>query len=240
MLRRLILSHGKPSPGPIGAGHHQDPYTFVPVTESFFILNKSETLQEYRFGVKICRMLIKYSLLQQQKPSLIVTVIANPNILSQEIFPPTTINLTDLCDTSLSPLLPWNPPFDLVHPLPTKVDPPVLTHNLPPTLLTMVPLSSALSTVSKNSFSTMPQPLIKMLPAKLICRALLLCYLPSADGTNPSPFPSTITPIHHTPQDASIQIPPNACILSPLHVTLDALICSKNSLEAIMSMLIRH
>ena len=38
------------------------------------------------------------------------------------------------------------------------------------------------------------------------------------------------------PQDASVTVPPNACILSPLHETFDALLCSKNSLEAITSM----
>ena len=146
---------------------HQDPYTFVPVTDSFFILNKSKTLQDNRLGVKICRILIEYSLVQEQKPSLIAAVIANPDILSQEIFPPTTINLKDLCTTLLIPLLPWNPPFDLVHPLPTKVDLPVVTHNLPPTLLTMVPPSSAVSSVSENSFSTTPQPLRKILPPQL-------------------------------------------------------------------------
>ena len=106
----------------------QDPNTAVLVAESLFSLNKAETLQEYRIGVKICRMLIADSLLQKQTSTLNATVIADPDILSQEIFPLATINLTDLFDTSLIPPLLWNTHFDFVPPLPPKVTPPVATH----------------------------------------------------------------------------------------------------------------
>ena len=53
---------------------------------------------------------------------------------------------------------------------------------------------------------------------------------------NPSPFPSTVPSIHHIPQDDSTSVPPNAWILSHMHENFDALLHSKNILEASTSM----
>ena len=137
----------------------QDPDTFVPIVKSLSILNEAEMLQEYHISVKIYRMLIADSLLQIQKPALITAVIANPDTLSQDIFPPNTTNPIDLCKKSLKPPLPCTPPFESVPPLSHKVTPPVVMHNLPHNLLTTVQPSSAVSTISVNSLSTTQQPL---------------------------------------------------------------------------------
>ena len=100
-------------------------------------------------------MLIADSLLQQQKPALPTSIIADPDILSHEKFLPTTIYPTDLCATSLHPHIPWNPSFDFVPPLPHKITPALATQNLPSILLTAAPPSYAVSTVSVNSLSNM-------------------------------------------------------------------------------------
>ena len=97
----------------------------------------------------------------------------------------------------------------------------------------MVPPSSVVLIVYVISLSTMQQPLKKMMPDQLRWMSLLLCYLPLADGKNPSPFPSAVPSIHHTPQEASTPVPPNACILSLLHETLYAILLSNNILEVI-------
>ena len=47
---------------------HQDPDTFVQIEESFFSLNKSETLQEYRLGVRISTILMLYIRTNTQIP----------------------------------------------------------------------------------------------------------------------------------------------------------------------------
>ena len=215
---------------------NQYPDTFVPVEDSLFGLNEADMLQEYHIDVNICRMLISDSLYQRQKPSLIAAAISNPHILSQEVFHPTTINMTELCTTSLIPTLTWNPTLDFVPPLPPNITPSVATKNLPFNLLTMVPPSSAVSTVSVNYIYTTQQTLDKILPDQLIWMALLLCYPTLADGKNTSPFNSAVPPIHYMPQYASILLPPNAYILYPLHETFDALLHSKNIPEAITSM----
>ena len=118
--------------------------------------------------------MITYSLLQQQKPALLTSIIDYPYILSQEVFPPTTINPTYLCAKLLRPPIPWNPAFDFFPPLHPEVTPPGAAQNLPPILLIMVTPFSALSTVSVNSLYTKQQPLRKILPVQLIWIALLL------------------------------------------------------------------
>ena len=182
-------------------------------------------------------MLIADSLLQQHKPALITAIISDTDILYQEVFTPIIINLTDLCPTLLRPPIMWTPPFDFVPPLPPKVTSPVVTKNITTyftlysnTLLRGIncicelPLHHT-ATPKKNYASPtdmdIPPPLLPP---------------PSANGKNISPFTSAVPPIHHTPQEAYIKVPPKACIISPLHETFDALLCSKNILEAITSM----
>ena len=235
-LHWLVLDHYKPSPGYIAEGLPPRPRCIFTNSGVLLKPQQGQTLQEYCLGIKIFRILISDSLLQQQKPSLVSAVISNLGILSQEIFLPVTINLIDLCAALFVPPFTWTPPFGFFPPLPTKVTPPVATHNLPHTLLTTVPPSSVVSTVFAKFLSATPQPLSKMMPVRLKWRALLLCYLPLADGKNSYPFPISVLPIHHTSQDASIQVPLDACILSPLHETFDALLRSKNSLEVSTSM----
>ena len=156
-------------------------------------------MQEYCFGIKICRIMIIDYLLQWKKPALISAFIANPDILPQEVFPPTTINLTDLYNTFFIPPLLYYTPFDFIPPLPPKVTPPVATQKLPPTLLTTVLPSSMVSTISVNYLSAMYLPLTKI--------------------------PSAVPSIHHTLQETFIPVPPKKCILSPMNETFYDILC---------------
>ena len=94
----------------------------------------------------------------------------------------------------LLPPIPCNPAFGFVSSLPHQVNPSIAAQNLPPILLTRIPPSSTVSTVSVNSLSTTKQPLRKVLPSQLRCMALLLCFLPSADKKNYPHFPVLCRP----------------------------------------------
>ena len=87
------------------------PDTFVLIEESFFSLKKAKILQEYCLGTNIFSMLIVEYLLQKHKHFLIAVIITDPYILSQEVFPPATINPMDLCNTFLCAPIPWTPPI---------------------------------------------------------------------------------------------------------------------------------
>ena len=171
----------------------QDPHPFVRLEKSLFSLNKDKKLQEYCLGFRISTMLIAEYLLKQQKPALLTAITANPDILYQEVFPPTTINTTNLCATSLRPTIPWNPDFDYVPPIPPKATHPIAVQNLPPILLTTIPPSSAVLTVSAKFFSIMNQPIGKLLTTQLIWMSLLICYLPLA---NRKIHPHFMAPFH--------------------------------------------
>ena len=213
----------------------QDLDTFVLTEESFFSRNKAETLQEYCLGIRISGMLISDSLLQRQKPSLLTSIITDPEIHSQDIFPPAIIFPTDLCATLLRPLIYGTPPL---------------------TSYLLFPLSSLPSSAAKSStyYTYCGTTLFRGID---FLHELPIHHTatPKQNSTNPtdmdvpppllhplvrrkntSPYPSTVLPIHHTPQDVSRTIHPNIRILFPLNETIDALLFSKNSLEASMSM----
>ena len=126
-------------------------------------------------------MLIADSLLQQHKLDPLTGIITDPDILSQEVFPPTTIDPTDLCATLLSTQITRNPDFDFFPSLPSMVTSPLASQKIPPILLTTVPPSFKVSTVSVESLSTTQQPLRKVLPDQLRWMDLFLCYFPSVE-----------------------------------------------------------
>ena len=101
--------------------------------------------------------------------------------------------MTDLYTTLLSPPLLWTPPFYFVSPLPPNGTPLVETQNLPPTLLTTVPPSYFVLTVSTRYLSTMQHPPKKKISDQLLCPALLLFYLPLANRNIHSHF---LVPCH--------------------------------------------
>ena len=214
----------------------QDPDTFVTVEESFFSLNGSKTLQKYHLGVNIYKMMIVDSFLQQQKPALIAAVIDDTYILSQEVFTTSTINLTNLCNKLLIPPLLWNPPFYLLPTLPPKFTPPSINAETSTYFThygtTLLHVTNCLRELSLHHIETPGKSTAS--PTEMDGPPPLLP--PFSRQKNLSPFPSAIPTIHHTLQDYSIPVPPNACILSPLHETFDAILSSKNILEESMSM----
>ena len=61
-----------------------DPDTFFLIEESFFSLHEAKTLQEYRLGIKIYRMLISDSLLHRKKIEYVC--ISKPATQNENIY----------------------------------------------------------------------------------------------------------------------------------------------------------
>lgn len=207
------------------AAVNSDPTKFAASSNSFFSLNKSPTLDEYQVCISICRSIIADHLLARGKAELTTAIIADPSILVADSFPPSTIDPATLCPTSLLPALPWIPSFPF--------HPPSTASTVPQTLTTTA--QSVASRVSTSSLTTASSHK-KAHPSVAHWMCLLMCEFPSSPSKRPPLFQSAPVTFNYSPLDPSATIPSEPYLLSPLHETFEALVCSKHTNEACSTM----